>query len=673
MNQRSATFRLLARAATRHVHRRVFFAQAWSLCAALCVIAFVHGPARAESRLALVMGNASYAFAPLLNPVNDSRAMAAALEAVGFDVIALEDASQTEMRRGVVEFGKRLREDGGVGLFYYAGHGVQVDGRNYMIPIGAQIEAEEEVRVEAVDVDYLLARMDSAGNPLNIVILDACRNNPYARSFRGLSRGLASIDAPSGTLIAYATAPGHVALDGDGPNSFYTGTLAETVSVPGLEIGDVFKRVRVKVQELTDGVQVPWESSSMTGDFYFLGDAHITVEVVSDGAGPSVDVLFWETIKDSDDPALYEEYLRQFPDGTFAAVARRRAEGAGGSRRADLDPDALFWDSIKDSDDPALFAAYLKAFPDGAFVEIARVKTAPDETLTVASAASATQQRTLGEVEEMAGRFVVLTAANIREAPTTSSARIGSVGKGARVSVTGRMKNAAWYRIAHGGGVGFIHQSLVEQADPARLAALDDPPPVAATAPTIPATPRIPWMGAHLRAVYFDRVGSPEYGNRLQIHSVAPLGPAEAAGLRPGDTILDADGRPIYSLDTLEAILGPLRPRDRVAFLVANPGHQTPYRKVAVTLAPESDAALVIRMARAASELLDHNHVLQLLDGPIETGLFGTYYRAEALALRGRAHAALGDAAKADADLAEVNRIASADILRAVEARPRSR
>jgi hypothetical protein len=230
------------------------------------------GPAAAEFRTALVIGNGAYATAPLRNPVNDARAMAEALGGMGFDVIARLDADRAEMQRAVVEFGRRLKEKGGVGLFYYAGHGVQVQGANYLIPLGAQIAAEEEVAIESVDVNYVLSRMDAAHNRLNIVILDACRNNPFARSFRSTANGLASIDAPAGTLIAYATAPGSVAADGEGSNGLYTGELVQAMKLPGLKVEDVFKQVRIRVQRQSKGSQVPWESSSLTGDFYFAGE-----------------------------------------------------------------------------------------------------------------------------------------------------------------------------------------------------------------------------------------------------------------------------------------------------------------------------------------------------------------------------------------------------------------
>ncbi len=223
---------------------------------------------KTEQRVALVIGNGNYESAPLRNPVNDARAMGKALKDLGFDVVERENLNQKDMKREIQAFGEKLQK-GGVGLFYYAGHGMQVSGRNYLIPVGANIEHEKQVEYEAVDVGSVLTEMDYARNRLNIVILDACRDNPFARSFRSQSLGLASINAPTGTLIAYATAPGSVANDGPQDNGVYTGELIKVMLQPGLKIEDVFKQVRSAVRESTGGKQVPWESSSLEGDFYF--------------------------------------------------------------------------------------------------------------------------------------------------------------------------------------------------------------------------------------------------------------------------------------------------------------------------------------------------------------------------------------------------------------------
>ncbi len=223
----------------------------------------------ASQRVALVIGNSNYDAGPLLNPGNDARAMAKALRETGFEVMEYIDLQdQADMKKAIREFGRKI-QNGGVGLFYYAGHGIQVNGKNYLIPTKAQIYAEEEVEYESVDVGFVMAQMEIARNRMNIIILDACRNNPFARSWRSAASGLAFINAPTGTLIAYSTAPGSVASDGTGANGLYTEMLLKQIRRKGLKIEDVFKNVRSEVLERSNRMQTPWESSSLVGDFYF--------------------------------------------------------------------------------------------------------------------------------------------------------------------------------------------------------------------------------------------------------------------------------------------------------------------------------------------------------------------------------------------------------------------
>jgi hypothetical protein len=245
--------------------------------AALLLIALpVAASAETQQRTALVIGNSGYRVSPLINPGNDATDVAAALRQLGFDVVLHIDADQRTMERVIREFGHRLRK-GGVGLFYYAGHGVQVDGRNYLIPVGADIKSEPDVEFEAVDAGRVLAYMEDAGNNLNIIILDACRDNPFAGSFRSAGRGLSRMDAPTGSILAYATAPGAVAADGARRNGVYTSYLLKYLTVPGLEIGPMFRKIRIDVVKATDGQQIPWESSSLMGDFYFMPQRGIRV------------------------------------------------------------------------------------------------------------------------------------------------------------------------------------------------------------------------------------------------------------------------------------------------------------------------------------------------------------------------------------------------------------
>ncbi len=221
-----------------------------------------------EPRSALVIGNSAYASSPLANPVNDADAMARLLEQRNFKVTLLTNADLAKMEAAVDLFGQSLGK-GGVGLFFYAGHGMQIEGRNYLIPVGARIENERDVKFNALDVGRILGKMEDAGNRLNIVFLDACRDNPFARSFRTAATGLAQLDAPSGTLIAYATAPGKLASDGvDSSNGIYTRYLIEQLGVPGQEINPALQAVRRQVIETTGKKQVPWENTSLTGAFY---------------------------------------------------------------------------------------------------------------------------------------------------------------------------------------------------------------------------------------------------------------------------------------------------------------------------------------------------------------------------------------------------------------------
>ncbi len=237
----------------------------------------------AETRIALVMGNSDYASGRLPNPANDAKLVGDALTSLGFDVIARRNADQVTMKRAIQEFGSRLEKAGpsAVGLFYYAGHGIQLSGRNYLIPTTARIEREGDVEIEAVSADWVIEQMRYARNRLNIVILDACRNNPFTRSMRSVDHGLATMDAPAGILIAYSTAPGAVAADGNGRNSPYTEALTQAIREMHEPVEQVFKHVRVGVMNVTSGKQVPWESSSLTGDFYFAAPNKVAPETAS--------------------------------------------------------------------------------------------------------------------------------------------------------------------------------------------------------------------------------------------------------------------------------------------------------------------------------------------------------------------------------------------------------
>ena len=306
--------------------------------AALLQLTAIAGAA-AEPRVALVIGNADYGgeLGRLANPINDATLMTESLTQAGFDVIAVTDADQKAMKRAIGEFGEKLTAAGtGVtALFYYSGHGLQVAGENYLIPVHADIKREADVDLEAISADTVLKQMQFADARVNIIILDACRNNPLPRSFRSAEMGLARIEAPRGSFVAYSTAPGDVATDGKGANSPYTAALAKAVTTPGLSIEEAFRDVRGSVLTETGNAQTPWESSSLTAPFYFMPanapapavaeatPAETSTAQAEQGAR-EVELTFWSSVKDSKDPADFVAYLEQYPNGNFARLARNK-------------------------------------------------------------------------------------------------------------------------------------------------------------------------------------------------------------------------------------------------------------------------------------------------------------------------------------------------------------
>lgn len=387
-----------------------------ALFALIAVGVFAIGLAQSRpgpERIALVVGNAAYE-TPLPNPVNDARAIAKALGQAGFEVIEVLDADRAEMERAIVEFGRRI-EMGGTGLFYYSGHGVQIAQHNFMIPIDANIVSESQIVSEGVDLMRVLDQMAEARNKLNIVILDACRNNPFSEQFEVVAYGLAETLAPPQTYIAYAAAPGQVASDGFGTNSIFTGELIKTINQPGLEIEDVFKRVRAGVLRVTGGEQVPWSSSSITGNFAF-------VEAEDDGSGG----VNRDTIG-----GLYDELE--------------------------------LWSSIERGDDPDGLRAYLDRYPAGSFAQLAQVRLANLEE----GDDHGTVSRSLTDgIEIMDEEWVSAKNAAVRVQPTIDSQKLTRLPVGTAVEVTGRVsvEGETWLRVALADGAsGFVLGALLSE------------------------------------------------------------------------------------------------------------------------------------------------------------------------------------------------------------------
>ena len=289
--------------------------------------------AEAAKRVALVIGNNSYKTLPDLNNARtDARGMAAKLKELGWSVILKQDASRRDISRSLADFEGRLK-DAEVGLVFYAGHGIQKNGTNYLVPSNAQIEIEEDLRLEGVDAGEFLNTMERAGAPLNIVILDACRDNPLPKRSRSGARGLSAPAIPKGikgTAIFYSAAPGQVAQDGpSGGHGVFTGELLKVLDQPGLKLEEVFKQTATKVAAVTNGSQDPWINSSVKGDFYFRDGQKPIKHLHKDNKksdNSNLEAAFWSSIQGSENPADYEDYLLQFKNGIFTRLAQRRVK-----------------------------------------------------------------------------------------------------------------------------------------------------------------------------------------------------------------------------------------------------------------------------------------------------------------------------------------------------------
>jgi len=297
-------------------------------------------PLLLAKRRALVIGNARYAKEDTLkNPVNDARAIAAELTRTGFETTLATDATRAEMAARIREYGDALAREKAVGMFYFAGHGIQLSWRNYLVPVDAAMQTMDDVPKAAVDLAGLLEALKRAGNPANVVILDACRNNPFQRNFI-VPAGLSQVDAPPASLLAYATAPGNVAADGEGDNGLYTAHLLREMRVQDAKIEDVFKRVRLAVRRASQGRQIPWESTSLEEDFYFLPPQELKALAEAEKARRFEEELaLWEQVKGAREPAPIEQYLMRYPNGEFSELAQRALDvalAAQGEKRIEM-------------------------------------------------------------------------------------------------------------------------------------------------------------------------------------------------------------------------------------------------------------------------------------------------------------------------------------------------
>ncbi len=320
------------------------WASSFLFAAALFALA---GGAQAEKRVALVIGNSAYLnTAPLKNPRSDAEDMAAALKRLGFEVVSGFDLDDRAMAKKVRDFARSL-EGSDTALFFYAGHGLQAKGQNYLLPVNAALKTESDLDFETVSLDLVMKQMQRSAR-VSLVFLDACRDNPLTRSLSASSRsagvgsGLARIEEAAGMMIAFSTQPGNVALDGTGRNSPFTKALLTHIDTAGATIGDIMIDVRKQVIAETNERQVPWENSSLTGKFYFRPGAQVAAANPSPAAAASqdasrnalnltvpeaaVDHTFWTSIVASNDPSLYREYLRRFPTGMYVSIAEAKLQ-----------------------------------------------------------------------------------------------------------------------------------------------------------------------------------------------------------------------------------------------------------------------------------------------------------------------------------------------------------
>jgi uncharacterized caspase-like protein len=299
----------------------------WLLAACLA-LGSATAQAPGDVRIALVIGNGAYAQpATLPNPVNDAKAMGDTLRGLGFEVIEVRDASRAQMLEAVAKVRTALRGKQGIGMLYYAGHGLQLDWRNYMVPVDAKLQSSADVPPQTVEVGAVIDSFKEAGNRMNILVLDACRDNPFPEA--ASAKGLAQLDAPPGTILAYATAPGNVAADGTGSNGLYTQYLLQELVKPQSRIEDVFKRTRFAVRKASRGRQVPWESTSLEEDFMFNAGKVVAVPAPDNRAREQAlaeERAAWTKVKDSAAVEDVFAFLARFPSGSYAEPALARLE-----------------------------------------------------------------------------------------------------------------------------------------------------------------------------------------------------------------------------------------------------------------------------------------------------------------------------------------------------------
>ena len=336
------------------------------------------GKAAAENRVALVIGQSAYKSVPALaNPANDAKLTADMLQAAGFDVKTALDLSQNEMRQVIGEFAARIAGKGAdtVALLYYGGHGLQIDGENYLVPVDVTLERESDVPLQAVRLNDVMNTIASVPTKMRIVMLDACRNDPFDSINKIAGHGLALVDTKAnaaGSFVSFSTSPGTEALDGSGANSPYASALAVSAREPGLAIEDAFKKVRLAVNKSTDGQQIPWESSSLVSDFYFFPGAGAKpgsrsgARSVADwrqllrGQAPQA---AYDLVVADDSVEGYQAFVELYAQSPFVTRLRVVIE-----RRREM----ITWSGVVFANTPGAYRAFLASYPNSDLAATAR-------------------------------------------------------------------------------------------------------------------------------------------------------------------------------------------------------------------------------------------------------------------------------------------------------------
>ncbi len=340
----------------------------------------------AGRRVALVIGNSAYSYVDKLsNPANDAADVAAKLKQLGFEVILRTDADKLSIESAVSDFAEMLH-GAEAGLFFYAGHGIQVNDQNYLIPTSAELKSNVALEWRLIPLGMILTTMANEGGGTNIVILDACRNNPFGGNFRTVTRaasvpvGLARVQAGNGTLISFSTAPNSVAVDGTGRNSPFAEALVRHISKPGEDLHSILMAVRQDVMKITGNRQVPWSEDNLTAKFFFVAPPD----------APSQEDQLWNSVEGSRNPEELKAYISQYPKGHYVSIAKSRLASLEDqdaakkqieeykkeveTRRRDIEKEVEigFWNSVKERNDPEVLETYLKRYPQGIYSLLAQ-------------------------------------------------------------------------------------------------------------------------------------------------------------------------------------------------------------------------------------------------------------------------------------------------------------